>query len=362
MAQRDQPLWIKFLFSAVLLLLFILISEVVLRLVDPDLYQKNQFFPTNRDIDFVEVYKQDPQLFWRFRPDQNITSAQFSYIDYRINKKGLRGPEIELEKKGLRLLALGNSCTFGWGVKQNAIWTSLLEQTIKKLPEYQNFEVINAGVPGYSSHQGNIYFENELLKYKPDVVLIMFGWNDERPAGKDISDHEHHPPPEVVFDLQNLISKLKLYQFMRKFILSTTEKQEMPRLDQLYSKKRVPLPNFLENLRHICHVARQNNIVPVLLIPPIASVENYFPGQTSYFHQLHKKYQDEIAKAGRYENVPVIDLQPPFDRYNDLFSNAADDPTHFNAKGQIIAVEAILPVIQPILDSLKTAGSVQARR
>lgn len=360
MDQRKQPLWIKITFSAILLVLFILISELVLRVVSPDLYQKNQFFPTNRDIDFVEVYQRDPHLFWRFRPDQNIHSAQFSFIDYRINKKGMRGPEAELEKKGMRVLALGNSCTFGWGVKQDAIWTSRLEKTIQKLPGYQNFEIINAGVPGYSSYQGKIYFETELLKYKPDVVLIMFGWNDERPAGKNISDHEHKAPPEVVFDLQNMISKLKLYQFMRKFILSTTEKQEMPRLDQLGSKKRVPLNNFLENLRHICHVARQNNIVPVLLIPPIASVENYFPGQTSYFHKLHQQYQNEIIKAGKYENVPVIDLQVPFDEHNDLFTDAADDPTHFNAKGQIIAAGAILPVLEPILDSIRTAGSSPA--
>lgn len=362
MAQREQPLWIKIFLSAILLVLFILLSELFLRLISPDLYQKNQFFPTNRDIDFVEVYKRDPHLFWRFRPDQNISSAQFSYIDYRINKRGMRGDEVELNKKGLRILALGNSCTFGWGVKQSAIWTSWLEKTIRQLPTYENLEVINAGVPGYSSFQGKYYFENELLKYKPDIVLIMFGWNDERPAGKEISDHEHKVPPEVIFDFQNFISKLKLYQFMRKFILSSTEKEEMPRLDQLYTKKRVPLPNFLENLREICKVARKNNITPVLMIPPIASVENYLPGRTSYFHQLHKKYQDEIIKAGKYENVPVVDLQTPFDQYNDLFSDAADDPTHFNEKGHALAAEAIELVVRPILDSLRSLGNSQARQ
>src|SRR5262245_22298011 len=74
------------------LLLFTL-AEITIRIIDPDLTYKNQFFPLNRDIDFTEVYQNDARLFWRFRPQHTITSRQFSDISYTINSRGMRNSE-----------------------------------------------------------------------------------------------------------------------------------------------------------------------------------------------------------------------------------------------------------------------------
>lgn len=348
-----QPLLLKIVFSLIVLLVFVGAFESVLSFVNIDLYEKNQFFPINRDIDFPEVYKKDKNLFWRFRPNQTINSRAFSDITYKINSDGFRGVELSNNKVDIKILALGNSCTFGWGVAQNNVWTTLLEQQLQTSMPSKKIEVINAGVPGYSSFQGKNYFINELIeKIQPDIVLIMFGWNDQWPAGKNIADAEQKLPNSIVLGVQNKLSKMKMYQFWRKVILSTTEKQETVPLDKQAGKRRVSLVEFRENLQEIIRAAKANNITPILMVPPVASVENYFPGKTSRLHAQHYRYQNQIINTAKYENILVIDHQPIFNQYNDLYDNPNDDPIHFNIKGNYIFSKTILNNLFPVVNSL----------
>lgn len=345
------PLYLKLVTAVVSVILFILVAEIALRIVDPELGYKNQFFPVNRDIDFPEFYEKDARLFWKLRAGQTIESRWFSDISYEINSLGLRGPEIQKNKPDVRILALGNSCTFGWGVPYEKSWTHLLEQKLN-VQLNKNVEIVNGGIPGYSSHQGKILFE-QLINLKPDLVLIMFGWNDHWRAGKDISDAEQNTPPEIVIGLQNIFSKLKLYKLIRKATLKVTEDTTHVRIDDITGKQRVSTDEFFGNIKEIISTAQKNNIVPILLIPPIASLENYQLGQSSPLHTLHHRYQQQIIKVSQYLNVPLVNLQTEFDLHNNLFDNPFDDPIHFNIAGCQIVSESILPVVKSALSDSK---------
>jgi lysophospholipase L1-like esterase len=338
------PVRYKIIFMLASLVIFVFLAEGVLRLVGPDLYYKNQFFPLNRDIDFSEVYKKDSELFWRFRENLDTKSRAFSDLSYHINSRGFRGPEISQSDPDLRVLALGNSCTFGWGVRWEDTWTNQLQNILGDSLSDTQVEVINAGVPGYSSHQGRLYFETELIDLSPDIVLIMFGWNDHFKAGRGISDAEQQPPRNLILTVQNLLSRLHLYQFARKVVLSLSEEQKPERLDDIQGKRRVPLPAFAYNLTSIINTARANNIKPVLIIPPIASLANYYGAgpARSDFHTLHRSYQEKIIEVGRSQNVQVVDMQKAFDQHNDLFNDARRDPTHFNSRGHAVFAAEIV--------------------
>ncbi|HOK39550.1 MAG TPA: SGNH/GDSL hydrolase family protein [bacterium] len=95
----------------------------------------------------------------------------------RINNIGLRNIEISEKKEKKRILLIGDSMIFGFGLKDKFLISSQLENLLKK-NGFNNFEVINAGVCGYNLRQN---FEN-LKKYyyllKPDFVLISFIHND----------------------------------------------------------------------------------------------------------------------------------------------------------------------------------------
>lgn len=348
---RKPPLGLKLIASLAALIIFLFVAEMSLKLFEDNLYYKNQLFPLNRDLDFPEIYKKDVDLFWRFRPDQVTNSKQFSYLSYHINSRGRRGPEPVERKPAYRILALGNSCTFGWGVEYDNIWTTRLERMLSKHAPNENIQLINAGVPGYSSHQGKIYFANELLELKPDIVLISFAWNDQWPAGKGTTDAEQESGSELLIAAQNIVSKLRTYRLMRKVVLGFSEQEVQVSLDQNSGKRRVPLEQFYKNLLGIIEIARENKIEPVLLIPPVASLENYFTGTVSDFHQRHLLYQSQIIRAAKYAKAEVIDLQTEFDLYSDLFTDAEADPVHFNEKGHQVVAEVIARALMSELTS-----------
>lgn len=342
--------WLVICLGTLLPLIILLAgAEITLRVINPDLSYKDQSFPLNRDIDFTEYYKFDSQLFWRFRANQTIDSRTFSAINYRINSHGMRGPEFTEQPTGYRILTVGNSCTFGWGVEENSIWARQLETILRKQFPEKGIKVINAGVPGYSSLQGKRYFENELLALKPNMVVIMLGWNDQWTAGRGIQDKEQPEPLAVLVALQNSLNRFKLYAFLRKLILSNTEAMVAVRLDDLSEPRRVSLSDFAFNLKAIVRTARQNNIQPILLVPPVASLEGYFTGTISDFHSRHELYQRQIIDLAGTEQVPVINLQIPFDQHIDLFDYGQEDPIHFNAAGHKLTAEILADSLIPLL-------------
>lgn len=343
------PLAVRLTVAVLSICLFLALTELVLRLVDPDLYAKDPAFPVNRDIDFPDVYQKDESLFWRFRPDQTISSRRFSDLDYRINRRGLRGPDLEEPKPSVRVLALGNSCTFGWGVDQDHIWTTLLEKRLRGDLPGRTVEVVNAGVPGYTSLQGKRYLRNELLPLGPDVVLITFAWNDEAPAGGGITDDQRPSSNRLVLGVQNACSRLRLYQLMRKLILSARGAAPDVALDDPAAVRRVPADAFRRNLTEIIRDARAGRCQPVLVIPPIASLHIYFKDAVSPLHATHAAYQEQIRLVSQYERVPLIDLQAAFDRHTALWDDPYADCTHYNAAGHAIAAQTIAESILPLI-------------
>ena len=99
--------------------------------------------------------------------------------DFATNSKGLRDTrEFAYEKPAgvLRVLALGDSHTQGYEVRQEATYAAALERYLAA--RGVRAEVLNAGVSGYSNAEALAYLENEGYKYQPDAVVLGFYAND----------------------------------------------------------------------------------------------------------------------------------------------------------------------------------------
>lgn len=348
---KTVSLTVKVVTALVSIVLFLVLIELALALVAPDLYQANQFFPSNRDIDFPEVYDRNARLMWRFRPGITTSSRLFSDLDYSINSLGMRGPDVAEKSDAFRIVALGNSCTFGWGVSLKDTWVRKLEILLAEQIPDRSIELINAGVPGYSSFQGKRYLADDLIALQPDMVLVMFGHNDHFPTGRGISDSAQQLNSSLLIKSQNLVSKLRLYRLLRKGLLKLTSDKTEARLDDISGVKRVSRPEFFANLREIVRLAKSSNVQPVLLIPPVASLENYYEGTVSNFHHLHELYQKEMIRASQYEEAPTVDLQAAFSDYSTLFDDATNDPIHFNRQGHEVVARAIAEAIAPLIET-----------
>jgi len=88
--------------------------------------------------------------------------------DYEINKS----PDI------VRIIFLGDSYTFGWGVNIEDSWPKVVERLLNENSDNKTYEVFNLGVPGYNTAQEVTLYKNKGLKYDPDMVLIHVFSND----------------------------------------------------------------------------------------------------------------------------------------------------------------------------------------
>lgn len=114
------------------------------------------------------------------RPESEFvhTSVDGSWR-FVTNKKGFRNERdfaYQKEKDTIRVLALGDSHTQGYEVRQEATFAAVIERYLSG--RGRSAEVINAGVSGFSTAEELAFLENEGHKYAPDVVVVGFYAND----------------------------------------------------------------------------------------------------------------------------------------------------------------------------------------
>ena len=91
--------------------------------------------------------------------------------DFTTNAQGFRGPLVDWEKPEgtYRILAIGDSYTWGDGVGDDAVWVRLLE---RDLATCGPVEVINAGFVGRNTVGEADYLMDKGPRLQPDLVLV----------------------------------------------------------------------------------------------------------------------------------------------------------------------------------------------
>jgi hypothetical protein len=102
---------------------------------------------------------------WELRPGARVL------VDGRpttINRLGQRGAEHPLARTPgvVRVLMLGDSLAFGYGVADEETFAARLERS--------GFEVLNLAVPGYGTDQELLRLESEGPRWRPDVVVLNY--------------------------------------------------------------------------------------------------------------------------------------------------------------------------------------------
>jgi lysophospholipase L1-like esterase len=169
-------------FSLTPTLVLIAIAEVGLRLTGLD-------EPREAGVGLVEeqygITRPDPDLFWSIRP--NLARSYRGRL-LVTNSLGLRGPELAPKAPGeVRILLLGESTTFGFGVAGEETYAARLQARLDATGE--RYSVANAGVPAYTLFQSWIYLQERGLALEPDVVAIYHLANDFLPTTYRDSAH-----------------------------------------------------------------------------------------------------------------------------------------------------------------------------
>jgi lysophospholipase L1-like esterase len=286
----------------------------------------------------VEIYEPDRTLYWKLKPNQDCFT-KIARKPVHINSHGTRGPEFNALKptNTIRIVSLGDSKTFGWGLSEAETYSSLLEKSLQdRVGPARRVEVINAGVNAYSYPQMHVYLRNVGLKYSPDIVIV-----GDANLWTQFSEQNS---PEFVSKfmmrvrMKNLLRRFAIYHYVVEVKLKEVYERQRakfipvdPRQDALFKEQQAKDPDafFRASIEQLCRSALTNGARPVLLyMPTLTDLKN--AGVTNAICKAKKGVSETL-------NIPFVDVSADLaPRAETLYLEG--DPVHFNAVGnQIIA-------------------------
>ena len=159
------------------LALLLPLAEIVVQFVRPQTLPSQSFI---RGFVLKGMYVADEKTGFRLAPGFHGRIERSGVVtEFTTNSMGLRDDEIGPKHPGrVRVVALGDSFTWGWGAAQGEEWISVVEKTLNEKAGRDTVECINAGVNAYGTEN-----ELELLReigpeLSPDLVLVGFFAND----------------------------------------------------------------------------------------------------------------------------------------------------------------------------------------
>jgi lysophospholipase L1-like esterase len=236
---------------------------------------------------------ENPDLSFAHAPNR---SAFLMGVPVSINSEGMRDREFSLEKPPgvYRVMMLGDSTTFGWGVRQEDTAAKFLERKLNgALPSgFDHVEVMNTGVGNYDTVQEVTYYETIGWKYHPDLVVLVFFIND--------------PEPVPVEKKGFLIDRSYLIAFATNRIDGVMRHAGV-RPDwktyyaSLYNDER---PGFQACKNALISLANSTRSHDAKLLVAILPELHQINGDSYPFRAAHQKINDVMSA----ENVPVLEL------------------------------------------------------
>jgi hypothetical protein len=192
----------KFLALAVLLPLTglglaALAGELLLRLVDP--YEFGEQMEHDRFIAGIRGPNPPGAMVlesFYLRPGAHV---EFLGASFDFNDEGYRTPVVPKQKPDdvYRIVVVGDSVPFGWGVREDACFPRRLETLLNEVDApfgKDRVEVVNLSGPGRGLGDYYIVLKDLGLSYEPDLVLVPFIFNDV-PIQATEQAKDAAPPP-----------------------------------------------------------------------------------------------------------------------------------------------------------------------
>lgn len=296
----------------------------------------------------LEIYVPDSAVYWRLKPNQDCYT-KVGRKPVHINSHGTRGLDFMIPKPTnvVRILSLGDSVTFGWGLSEEETYSRLLQHRLQsQVKDGTQIEVINAGVNAWSYPQVFVFLRDYGLKFQPDYVILG--------GGNLWTQFSENADPEFVAKfksrvrLKNLLRRFAIYHYVVEVQLQDFYSKHRskfipvdPKKDQMFKDQQKDDPEgyFRDAIEKFCKVARENNVTPIILHTPVLTdLESNFE---SSVHRAKKQVAERL-------NVPLVDptaqIQP---QAVNLYLEA--DPVHFNFEGNKILAQQLSESFKSIL-------------
>jgi lysophospholipase L1-like esterase len=302
--------------------------------------QQAQFDDASR----VRVVMGDPLLIWRLTP--NLRNVVWDLTPVTTNDRGLRydRPVGRKAAGAFRILCVGDSVTFGFRVphvflkRPEAVhpdwlpYTVRMERALREANPGRLVEVIPLAVPGYSSHQGLAWLRRDIDELQPDVVTLLFGWNDIclRPR----ADHETMKTDALDVMARSVVcrSQALIYAWRR-----VHRYRDDGGSAAATGVMRVPVGRFVANHLAMVRLAEQHG-ARVLVVGPVYRDRVAYPGEGDRIASLRTALRNAMRAASRpYVEIPEL-TEEAYPGNVPLFL----EHIHPNHKGHRLLAETLL--------------------
>jgi len=305
--------------------------------------------------------------------------AHFLGTEVAINSNGLRDREVVIPKPPhtVRVLVVGDSITFGYGIPIDHTYPKVLERLLNEAaPPSRRYEVLNGGALGGSLSDYYHFLSQKAPALQPDLVIVGIALNDilvYSPSGEisgEGAEWEGHNMPTTRRVSRFLLRHSHLYLFsysrLKSFFYSTgvfdantmrgagfgalqpRSAYQTEAWDSSYA--------MLSQIVDFCR-GRGYGIVLVVFPMQMQMSEAEFEFYRDKFHlhlgpgTLSGEPQARLREFGAKSGVAVVDLLPVFRSYppKEMYlhnSMIPADPTHPSVKGDEVAAAEILRMLK----------------
>ncbi len=201
-------------------------------------------------------------------------------------------------KDAINIICIGGSTTFATGVTDKNSWPYILQQKLGK-----NYNVMNLGVPGYSTLEGIIQLATTVPELKPDILIIYQGWNDIRSYHAPVKspDYLWHGKTQKSNLSVNRKTSIKEYSFINflagKISNKLSKNKELKNsilshndsyIDEIYARN-------LKTIQLLCNQLQ----VKQVYIPQVLNLEKYtesVDASDSWTPYINNKSMPELIK------------------------------------------------------------------
>lgn len=337
----------KIAYSLAILIVVLTFIEMTARLLGPGFMPPDR----SRDVAHGEALPNEPNLVgdnltgWRALSG---TQSDFGVPEpTHVNQRGLRSPEIPLEKGAneRRILLLGDSTVYGVLVSDDDSFAGQLESRLQSIDP--NIRVLNGGCPGYSSWQALQALKYRLMDYQPDVVIVGTLWSDAQGASVPDSARFGDGTRDIMtYSAAWVLARARLrrsqweegaleqveFRFEPNQLSNAPPPNGpsgVPGAMPIAPTHRVPLTQYEQNLNALIDLIEENGAKAVFLVLP--SSRDVSLGRIGDFRDAYRAVMQEVSEA---RDVDYIFSPPLFfgGRVNSLFY----DDVHPTAAGHQI--------------------------
>jgi lysophospholipase L1-like esterase len=297
------------------------------------------------------------------------------------NSDGIRDNEHTVEKPPgvTRIMVVGDSIAYGMGIIQrDETYAKQLEHLLRDTSK--KYEVINLGIRGYGTAQILEFFKTKGLKYKPDIVIYGYWFDDFTKHGSCFCEYPFFDSvyAEVWETYAVCAAKIVWVKKIRSFVLNlelfrrsvyfisflrhqffSFRKDAAPRTEftteqtaryiywwNLFNQQCAPylgniapsatateFQEYLGAFTELKEICDQNSIRMIVLMTPVLSDFSHYQ-----YISLHS-YISELAKS---MNCEVVDTLRDFSQFRfEDFLTSPDDSCHFNQKGHSLVAHVL---------------------